>query len=291
MRVLMLITIAIALIAVASLPGTTAHEELDLRVTHGEVQTNETVVYQGDTVDFSIWIYNDAASAETQVYSLHMESRDHIVSKSLSNVSVVVEYRTEENVRLRLETPRTKGLGECVVKVHVVSDKDANVTGSVQITVNVIERIDKGISVYLGERRIVLEPGQTGLVQVNITNEYNVDRDIVVTAFSSSSMTDVSIDSEHTIRAGRTLELIMYVHAGEISEAFISVHVVTTETAEIPVWRHVNVTVVEDVGVREERESSSPPGPAANTIIGFTIGYLIAMFATVVLLRNRFPGM
>jgi len=288
MRVLMFIMIAIALVAVASLPGTIAHQELDVRVTHGVDNTNETTIYQGDSVEFLIWIFNNDTSADDQIYWVHVEDGGEIIGTPVTP-SIPVGYFTEKNVSLILFTTKELSLGEHVIPFVVVSDNDTDVRESARITLSIIKRIETGIAVHLEKRRIVLEPGQTGSVHVNITNEYNIDREIQVTAYSSSNTTYATIDREHTIRAGRTLELIMYVYAGETSDAFISIHVVTTATSEVPTWRHVNVTVVEDLRAMEERESSSSSGPAANTIIGFTIGYLIAMFLTVIILKDRLP--
>jgi len=288
MRVLMLITIAIALVAVASLPGTMAHEELDLRVTLGTVQTNETEVYQGDTVDFYIWVFNENASGLTQDYHISAHSELADLSNSLSNSSLTVEYRSEEGVRFRFTPSLVVEIDTYVFRVRVESSESANVTESVQMTMNVLKRPDEGITVELDRSRVTLETGQTEIVLVNITNLYDSEREIVVITFSSHNLTDASIDREHTIGDGETLFLLMYIYGGDPGDAVISIHIVPTSTPEFTEVRYVNVTVVEDLGAKDRREDSSPSSPSFDAIWGFTIGCLIAMFATMAILRNRF---
>ncbi len=286
MRVLMLITVAMAIVALSFVPGTTAHDDIDVRVTYGGADTNNTVAYKGDTLDFYIWVLSDYEYSPL-TFKIRTESMTgYNMPRALSNSSMTLNHSEEDYSRLTIYTPRVTDIEEYVVRVIVTAEEDESITESVQITIEVIDRIDRGITVEMGDKRLILKPGKEESILVTIDNEYNYDREIVITAHSSSEMVYASIYPEHTLRAGKSLELLLFVTSDEPERAFISVHIVTEEMPEFPVWRHVNVTVVEDKASLAAAETST--GLSINSIIiGFTIGYLIALFFTVLILKDR----
>ncbi len=289
MRVLMFITIAIALIAVASLQGAEAAEELDVRITHDSVQTNETDVFQGDLAHFHIWIFNENASGLTQTYDIDVKGPNEEVTRHLNRTSLTVEYREEESVRIGFEPSMEASTDEFVYIIRVESTENENVTDFDRITLNVLERPDEGLTVEIDRRRVTLEIGQTGFIHLNITNDYDGDRELVLMADPSNNSTDAFIERDHTIEGDETLHLIMYLYGDDLGDSYVAIYIIPTGTPEFSLYKHVNVSVVEDHSARERRESDSPSGPAFYTVVGFTIGCLIAMFVTIILLKDRFP--